>query len=120
MIDGEMYFRNLADALEKAESEIFITDWWLCPKYFLVRPVSLLSKTDKEKYRLDCLLNKAALRGVKIFIVHWQESRFAVTFNSLITKEYLTRLHPNIKMMRHTSDGISLWSHHAKMVIIDQ
>jgi phospholipase D1/2 len=120
MIDGEMYFRNLADALEKAESEIFITDWWLCPKYYLVRPISLLSKTDKEKYRLDCLLNKAALRGVKIFIVHWQESRFAVTFNSMITKEYLTRLHPNIKMMRHTSDGIRLWSHHAKMVIIDQ
>jgi len=28
-------------------------------------------------------------------------------------------LHPNIKMMRHTSDGIKLWSHHAKMVVID-
>jgi phospholipase D1/2 len=82
--------------------------------------VSLASLEDKENSRLDCLLNKAAARGVKVYIVHWQESKFAVTFNSLITKEYLTGLHPNIKMMRHTSDGIRLWSHHAKMVVIDQ
>jgi hypothetical protein len=84
-----------------------------------VRPISLLSKGDKEKYRLDCLLNKAAARGVKVYIVHWEESKFAVTFNSMITKEYLTKLHPNIKMARHTSDGIKLWSHHAKIVVID-
>ncbi len=92
----------------------------MCPKYFLVRPVSLASVDDKEKYRLDCLLYKAALRGVKIYIINWKESKFAVTFNSSITQEYLTGLHPNIKMLRHTSDGIRLWSHHAKIVVIDQ
>jgi phospholipase D1/2 len=43
MIDGEMYFRNLAEELARAQSEIFITDWWLCPKYYLMRPVCLAS-----------------------------------------------------------------------------
>jgi phosphatidylserine/phosphatidylglycerophosphate/cardiolipin synthase-like enzyme len=119
MIDGEMYFRNLAEELSRAQSEIFITDWWMCPKYFLVRPVSLASVDDKEKFRLDCLLYKAAMRGVKVYIIHWKESKFAVTFNSSITQEYLMGLHPNIKMLRHTSDGIRLWSHHAKIVVID-
>jgi len=114
-----MYFRNLAEELSRAQSEIFITDWWLCPKYYLMRPVCLASKEDKENYRLDCLLNKAAARGVKVYIMHWKESKFAVTFNSSITQEYLMGLHPNIKMMRHTSDGIHLWSHHAKLVVID-
>jgi phospholipase D1/2 len=59
MIDGEMYFRNVADEISRAQSEIFITDWWLCPKYYLVRPICLASKADTEQYRLDCLLNKA-------------------------------------------------------------
>lgn len=52
--------------------------------------------------------------------MHWRESKFAVTFNSLITKKYLMSLHPNIKMCRHSSGAIQLWSHHAKLVIIDQ
>ena len=53
MIDGEMFFRNVAEEISKAEFEIFITDWWLCAKYYLVRPVSLASKQDNERYRLD-------------------------------------------------------------------
>ena len=61
-----------------------------------------------------------AERGVNVYIVHWRESKFAVSFNSLITKEYLMGLHPNIKMIRHSSGTIQLWSHHAKMVLIDQ
>lgn len=56
MIDGEMYFRNVAEEISKAEYEIFITDWWLCPQYYLIRPVSITNKEDNEKYRLDSLL----------------------------------------------------------------
>ncbi len=59
MIDGEMFFRNLAEEIMKAEFEIFITDWWLCPMYYLVRPISLISKQDSEMYRLDKLLLQA-------------------------------------------------------------
>lgn len=32
----------------------------------------------------------------------------------------MTSLHPNIKMLRHSSGAIQLWSHHAKLCIIDQ
>jgi phospholipase D1/2 len=46
MIDGEMYFRSVAEELQRAESEIYISDWWLVPKYYLVRPVSLASNQD--------------------------------------------------------------------------
>lgn len=56
MIDGEMYFRNVAEELKKAESEVFITDWWLCPKYYLVRPACLTDQEDNLKYRLDMIL----------------------------------------------------------------
>jgi phospholipase D1/2 len=59
MIDGDMYFRNVAEEIEKAEHEIFISDWWLCPKYYLVRPVSILNQEDNERYRLDMLLLSA-------------------------------------------------------------
>lgn len=32
----------------------------------------------------------------------------------------MTSLHPNIHMLRHPQVPISLWSHHQKLVIIDQ
>lgn len=56
MIDGEMYFKNVVLELEKAESEIFITDWWLAPKLHMIRPVCLDKEEEHEKYRLDNLL----------------------------------------------------------------
>eukprot|EP00347_Sterkiella_histriomuscorum_P022020 403331965 len=120
MIDGEMYFRNMAEQIRKAESEIFITDWWMVAKYYLERPVKLSDEVDSQTGRLDLLLLAAAERGVKIFILHWRESKFAVEFNSLLTKQYLMSLHPNIKMLRHSQGAIQLWSHHAKLCIIDQ
>lgn len=47
----------MAQALEAAEEEIFIADWWLTPSLFLKRPV--IHKTDES--RLDLiLLRKAA------------------------------------------------------------
>lgn len=41
MIDGELYFKNLAEEISRAQSEIFITDWWFVEKLYLVRPVCL-------------------------------------------------------------------------------
>ena len=56
-VDGEGYFAAMAQALEAAEEEIFIADWWLTPSLFLKRPV--IHKTDES--RLDLiLLRKAA------------------------------------------------------------
>ena len=59
-------------------------------------------------------------RGVKIYIIHWKESKFAVTFNSALSKSYFKEVHEGIKMLRHPRTLITMWSHHAKLVIIDQ
>ena len=37
--DGEKYFDDLAKKLSEARSTIFMTDWWISPEVFLVRPV---------------------------------------------------------------------------------
>lgn len=68
MIDGDMYFRNIAEQIEKAESEIFITDWWLCPKYYLVRPISIINEEDNLKFRLDHLLLRAVILVLLTYI----------------------------------------------------
>lgn len=56
LIDGEMYFRNVAEQIRKAESEIFITDWWMVAKYYLERPIRLTDIEDNTTSRLDLLL----------------------------------------------------------------
>lgn len=96
--------------IEKAENEIFITDWWLSPKLHMIRPVCLEREEESIKTRLDMVLLAAAERGVKIYILHWAGSKYAAPFNSQVIKEYLMGLHPNIKMMRHPRDAIALWS----------
>ena len=58
--------------------------------------------------------------GVKIFVLLYKEMEMALGINSFYTKEQLQKLHPtNVKVLRHP-DGINLWSHHEKSVIIDQ
>jgi len=57
------YFADVNDALNKAASTIFITDWWLSPELYLKRPVN----PEKDMAcRLDKVLQSAAKRGVKV------------------------------------------------------
>mmetsp|Transcript_14483 Transcript_14483/g.14560 ORF Transcript_14483/g.14560 Transcript_14483/m.14560 type:complete len:137 (-) Transcript_14483:1748-2158(-) len=48
----------------------------------------------------------------------------ALTLNSLHTQQTLTQRNPNIKVVRHPSrsvvGGVFLWSHHEKIICIDQ
>jgi hypothetical protein len=48
-----------------------ISGWYISPEFQLIRPVSL----NKEK-RLDTLLKRAVGRGLKIFILVYNESSF--------------------------------------------
>lgn len=80
MIDGDMYFRNVAEEMEKAESEIFISDWWMCPKYYLVRPVSIINEEDNVKFRLDNLL----LRAVRFLAYSYVRLKEALKFTLCI------------------------------------
>ncbi|KAM8770748.1 phospholipase D1 isoform 2-T3 [Rhynchonycteris naso] len=117
-VNARGYFEDVANAMEEAEEEIFITDWWLSPEIFLKRPV-----VEGNRWRLDCILKRKAQEGVRIFIMLYKEVELALGINSEYSKRTLVRLHPNIKVMRHpdhVSSSVYLWAHHEKLVIIDQ
>lgn len=116
-IDGEDYFRDLYDELIRARKEVFITDWMISPYFMLVRPQPL-----ESEYRLDRVFEKLAKRGVRINIILFLEPKLALNNDSEYAKEYLESLHPNIKVLRHPNYILIpfLWSHHEKIVIIDQ
>lgn len=117
-VNAKGYFEDIANAMEGATEEIFITDWWLSPEIFLKRPV-----VEGNRWRLDCILKRKAQQGVRIFIMLYKEVELALGINSEYTKRTLMRLHPNIKVMRHpdhVSSSVYLWAHHEKLVIIDQ
>ncbi|XP_036204024.1 phospholipase D1 isoform X4 [Myotis myotis] len=117
-VNAKGYFEDIANAMEEAKEEIFITDWWLSPEIFLKRPV-----VEGNRWRLDYILKRKAQEGVRIFIILYKEVELALGINSEYSKRTLMRLHPNIKVMRHpdhVSSAVYLWAHHEKLVIIDQ
>jgi phospholipase D1/2 len=67
-VDGCGYFWALSMAIEQAQSQIWIMDWWLSPELYLRRPPS-----KNEQYRLDRMLQAAAQRGVKVNVMVYKE-----------------------------------------------
>ncbi|XP_072046089.1 phospholipase D1-like isoform X2 [Amphiura filiformis] len=117
-VDGATYFEVVADALEEAQQEIFITDWWLNPEIFLKRPA-----VEGERWRVDQILKRKAEEGVNIFILLYKEVEVALGLGSKNCKHLLKSLHRNIKILRHPDHapgGVMLWAHHEKLVAIDQ
>lgn len=94
-VNGYEYYSDVYDMINKAEYEIFITDWWLSPELYLKRPVE-----DHEDSRLDVTLQRAAQRGVKIHILVYKEFA-AMTNLSIHVQNHLNSLHPNIEVLRH-------------------
>ncbi|KAH9496560.1 Phospholipase D, partial [Bulinus truncatus] len=119
-VDGRSYFEAVADALEKAKEEIYITDWWLSPEIYLKRPI-----VDGDHWRLDVILKRKAQAGVKVFVLLYKEIEAALSIKSIYSKQTLMALcSENIKVLRHPDHipgkGVLLWAHHEKLVIIDQ
>uniref|UniRef100_A0A3Q3QLQ1 Phospholipase n=1 Tax=Monopterus albus TaxID=43700 RepID=A0A3Q3QLQ1_MONAL len=117
-VNGKTYMEDVANALEEAKEEIFITDWWLSPEIFLKRPV-----VEGNRWRLDCILKRKAQQGVRIFVMLYKEVELALGINSGYSKRTLMHLHPSIKVMRHpdhVSSSVYLWAHHEKIIVIDQ
>lgn len=50
----------VADAIENAKEEIFITDWWLSPEIYLKRPAIV-----GDYWQLDKLLQRKAVSETK-------------------------------------------------------
>ena len=132
--DGRDYFTDLFYQLMEAKQSIYITDWWMSPEVFLLRPVDekiylsmqqngeITRNLGDKMTRLMDVLNYKAKQGVKIYILVYYEVSLALTLNSKHTEEILNGLHKNINVTRHPSDPFStlLWSHHEKLVVIDQ
>uniref|UniRef100_A0A336MPQ6 Phospholipase n=1 Tax=Culicoides sonorensis TaxID=179676 RepID=A0A336MPQ6_CULSO len=117
-VDGASYMSCVADALEKAQEEIYIADWWLSPEIYMKRPA-----IDGFYWRLDKILLRKAKQGVKIFVLLYKELEVALGINSFYSKQRLTALHENIRVLRHPDHaraGVFFWAHHEKLVVIDQ
>ncbi|XP_036197005.1 phospholipase D2 isoform X3 [Myotis myotis] len=112
-VNGAGYFAAVADAILRAQEEIFITDWWLSPEIYLKRPA------HSDDWRLDVMLKKKAEEGVRVSVLLFKEVELALSINSGYSKRALMLLHPNIKVMRHP-DHVTLWAHHEKLLVVDQ
>ena len=127
-IDGKDYFLDLYEKLMGARTSIFITDWWMSPEVWLKRPIFetdftsfLKKKNENSLTRLMDILEYKAKKGVKIYILLYYECSLAIKLNSKHTQDTLEKLHKNIVVTRHPANKFDLlWSHHEKLVIIDQ
>jgi phospholipase D1/2 len=118
-VDGIYYFNEVCESLLRAKREVFITDWWLSPELYLKRP-----STRFENSQVFQVLGTIADRGVSVFVHVYKEVSFALTLNSFHTKTVLQKRNPNIRVIRHphrsVCGGEFLWTHHEKIVCIDQ
>ena len=127
-VDGKDYFNDLFEKLMGAQKSIFITDWWMSPEVWLKRPIfeadyknNTKKKTPENLSSLKDVLEYKAKNGVKIYILLYYECSLALTLDSEYTQNTLEHLDKNIEVTRHPSDKLDLlWSHHEKLVIIDQ
>ncbi|ETE59081.1 Phospholipase D1, partial [Ophiophagus hannah] len=141
-VNAKGYFEDVANAMEAAKEEIFITDWWLAEPRNIYEAAcggreSLEIGLHFEAEGCKCAVffkpYKAAKENRDISHFSGRDSRampssykkveLALGINSEYTKRTLMRLHPNIKVMRHpdhVSSTVYLWAHHEKLVIIDQ
>ena len=73
----------------------------------MVRPVS-----QHKDQRFDLLLKRAAERGLRIFVLVYNESSF-LTNDSAYVKQTLESLSPAVKVLQHPLGVLpTFWSHH--------
>ena len=131
-VDAKNYFEYLLQQLLKANESVYITDWFLSPELALRRPISYDEYKgelgDSKKHqdldkisRLMDVLYYLAKKGIKVNVLIYKEFEIALAINSTHAKNTLQNLHENIKVTRHPKKSLDiLWSHHEKLVIIDQ
>ena len=123
LIDGKDYMSAVADAIESARHEIFITDWQIHPYVHLKRPDTGVTSLD---WRLDKLLIRKADENVRIYILLYWETKLAMDLGSSFAMTVLK--HPNIVILRHPdwstifthTSTLLRWSHHEKLVVVDR
>lgn len=112
---GRAYLGAVATALRSARRQIFIADWRMNPSVLLTR------YPDPPVVLKDLLFQKA-LEGVEVYVMLYKEA------SEMLQKKHRTNaimqelmaLHPNIQVVRHGSGAELFWSHHDKIVVVDQ
>jgi phospholipase D1/2 len=119
LVDGKELFDSLYESLLKAKRTIYMAGQWITPELYLKRPVS---KEFNEETTIIGILKKKAEEGVRIMILIYKEIRLTLNINSKHTKKILKNLHPNIIVIRHPKNSltIKIWTHHEKFVVIDE
>lgn len=56
---------------------------------------------------------------MKIYVILWSSSQFAFDLQSTFVYEYLNALHANIYCLSHPQFTPLQWTHHQKIVIVD-
>ena len=117
-ITPEDLWISMYNSLLKAKEEVLIAGWWISPEIYLKRPGSKYPDS-----RLDRVIETIAKRGVKVRILQFREPK-VMPMNSAWTRECflgLNQCHKNIQYLRHGDMKFPyMWSHHEKLVIIDQ
>ena len=117
LVDGRDYMWNVSRAINMARDVIYIHDWWLSPELYMRRPAAI-----SRKWRLDRLLQRKAVEGVKIFVIVYRNINSAVPIDSSYTKFSLLDLHPNVFVQRSPNQfrqNTFFWAHHEKICIVD-
>lgn len=124
LVDGKDYMSAVADAMNAAREEIFITDWQLNPHIFMKRPDNGI---NSQYWRLDKLLLRKAEEGIHVYILLYWESKKIAGMD--LGSEYASSVlnHNNIEVRRHphfstlvTDPATMRWSHHEKIVVVDR
>lgn len=112
---------------------------------FMVNVIQFLFNQRAQKFDSvnlpDSVMFNMQVEGVRVCILIYKELELVLNLGSAFAKDYLNNLHPNImvsshdhlqtcvyvmpykQVLRHPdhlSEGILLWAHHEKVVVIDQ
>jgi hypothetical protein len=118
MVDGEEVYATMARAMLAAKEQIFIAGWCVNPFIYLIRNESI---PNLAEYRLDQILLRTAQRGVQIFIIIWHETTFAgLNLGTNRIRKMLVEMSPNIHCIVHPRNLPFSWSHHQKIIVVDQ
>jgi len=122
LVSGRATFRKMAEAICLARHEIFIMGFWVSPHIPLVREGETLPGIMTDP-RLSSLLLAAAERGVRVCVLLYHEMAMMMPNDSETAEAELNKLrHSNIFVVRHRSqwDSNRLWTHHEKVMAVDQ
>jgi phosphatidylserine/phosphatidylglycerophosphate/cardiolipin synthase-like enzyme/Ca2+-binding EF-hand superfamily protein len=116
LVDGKDTYAAMARALMASKQQILIAGWCFNPFIYMIRDMNI-----DQDYRLDKILLTQAQKGVKIYIIIWHELSMAgMGLGTNQIQKYLNTLHPNIMCILHPNGRIFQWTHHQKLMVIDQ